>query len=79
MGDPVPVTPEALRFMVDPTHNGNGLALTLPIVGNALTVTVGVPEVALVQPAPGYVTDKLYTPLANVVEAVNDGATLVEA
>ena len=42
-------------------------------------VTAAVTDVALPQPPPGYVTAKLYTPLAAVVVAVNDGATLVDA
>jgi len=62
-----------------PTHNGFGDAFTLVIVGTAFTLTAEVAELALVQPVPGYVTVKLYTPLAAVVVAVNDGATLVEA
>jgi len=79
VGDPVPVTPVALRFNVAPTQSGFGEALTLPIVGNAFTVTIGVDAEALTQPAPGYVTVKLYTPLANVVVAVKVGDTPVEA
>ena len=46
--------------------------------GKAFTVTAIVVAVELIQPAPGYVTVKLYTPLAVVTEAVNDGAELVE-
>jgi len=75
----VPLTPAALRFSVAPTQSGLGETLTLVIVGTAFTVTADVTEEALVQPAPGYVTAKLYMPLAAVVVAVNDGATLVEA
>ena len=67
-----------MRFSVFPTHAGFGDSLTLVIVGTAFTLTAGVTDVALVQPAPGKVTDKLYTPLAAVVVAVNDGATIVE-
>jgi hypothetical protein len=48
------------------------------MVGTAFTLTVGVTDVALVQPVPGYVTAKLYTPLAAVVVAVKNGDTLVE-
>jgi hypothetical protein len=75
----VPLTPVALRVIPVPTQSGFGDALTLVIVGNAFTVTAAVTDVALPQPPPGYVTAKLYTPLAAVVVAVNDGATLVDA
>ena len=74
----MPVTPVALRFIVVPTHSKSGDALTLDIVGTAFTVTDVVVAVALVQPVPGYVTAKLYTPPAAVVVAVNDGATPAE-
>src|SRR4051794_21863580 len=62
--------------MVDPTQSVDGAALTLVMVGSALTVTAEVVDVALVQPAPAYVTARLYPPLPAVVVAVNDGAAV---
>jgi hypothetical protein len=44
----------------------------LATVGKALTVTAGdVTATVLVQPAPGYVTVRLYAPLCAVVLVVN--------
>ena len=74
----MPLTPVAVRFSVVPIQSGFGEAVTLVMVGNAFTVTVAVTDAALVQPPPGKVTVKLYTPLAAVVVAVNEGATLAE-
>ena len=76
VGDPMPLTPAALNVTDEPTHSRFGNALTLVIIGNAFTVTVVVVAVALVQPPPGYVTVKLYTPLAAVVVVVNTGDML---
>jgi hypothetical protein len=59
-------------------HSGLGLALKLVIVGTAFTLTVDVTDVVLVQPDPGKVTVKLYTPEAAVVVAVNEGVALAE-
>jgi hypothetical protein len=68
----VPVSPDE-RLTVPPTQAPPEFPGTTPIV---LIVTV---VVALaVQPVPGYVTVKLYTPPAADVVAVKDGATLVE-
>ena len=53
VGDPVPLTPNALSVIAVPTQSGFGDASTLVIVGNAFTVTVVVVCVTLVQPAPG--------------------------
>ena len=74
----MPLTPVAVNVILVPTHNGFGEALTLVIVGNGLTVTAGVTDVLLVHPVPGNVTARLYTPLANVVVAVNTGDMAVE-
>ena len=52
--------------------------MIVPVVGNAFTVTVVVVATALVQPVPGYVTERLYTPFAPVTEAVNTGDETVE-
>jgi len=74
----VPLTPAALRFNTVPTQSGFGVALTLVIVGTALTVTKDVTDVLLVHPVVVEVTVKLYTPEAAVAVAVNDGATPVD-
>ena len=49
----MPVTPVALNVIDVPVHSSVGFALTLVIVGNALTVTGDVTDVLLVQPVPG--------------------------
>jgi hypothetical protein len=43
----------------------------LAIVGRLFTVTDDEVTIGLVQPVPGYVTDNVYTPLADVVAGVN--------
>jgi hypothetical protein len=73
----VPVTPVALSVIDVPVHNGLGDALILVIVGNALTVT-DIVDIKLAHVVVGSVTVKLYTPLATVTDAVNDGEAAVE-
>ena len=53
VGEPVPLTPTALKVAPVPTHSAFGEALILVMVGKAFTVTVDVDEFALVQPVPG--------------------------
>ena len=76
---PEPVTPVELIVKVAPVHNGFGDALIPPpIVGTAFTDTMPVADTALVHPVPGYVTVKLYIPVAAVTEAENTGEVAAE-
>ena len=73
--DHVPAPAASDKLIVPPTHTG---ILPSIAVGNALTVTAGdVTDTVLVQPAPGYVADRLYTPLDNVVVGLSTAVIAV--
>src|SRR5438128_5311934 len=71
--NPIPVF-----FIFPPTHTAFIYALSLLDALPIFTVTAEVTEVALVQPVPGKVTAKLYTPLAPEGVGVNTGDAAVE-
>ena len=75
---PVAVTVPALSVNGLPVQTVVAEGVIPVIVGRVFTVTEGeVTAAVLVQPVPGYVTVKLYTPLAAVVVGVNAAVVAV--
>jgi len=77
-GEPLLHDPNAVGSTKDAVAPWQTSGVPVIGLGIGLTVTDAVEDEALVQPAPVYVTVKLYIPLAAVVVGANDGAMLVE-
>ena len=78
IADPLPlVTPDAESVSVPPEQRAVADAVSVPTEAGSATVTDDVTTAALVQPVPGYVTVRLYTPLEAEVVGVNDALTEV--